>query len=85
MEDKFNITSAYLIRGFPEYFFTANMTLYRYPHNSGGKDYGLLKIKKQRHNRWLLKNNFYSERQLHHKIYMNPNPRVIVHVKNNPF
>lgn len=84
-KDNFIIISMWLIKGFPDYFFGNDKELYRYPYKSGRKNYGLLKIKKQPHNRWLLNGKFWSERQLVDKIYLNPNPGTFIKINDCTF
>ena len=84
-QDNFDIISKWLIKGFPEYFFGADKNLYRFPHKSGRNHYGLLKVKKQPHKRWLMHGKFWSENQLSDKTYLNPNPQVIVKGEQMPF
>lgn len=85
-KDNFDIISKWLIKGFPDYCFGSDKELYRFPHKSGRNNYGLLKVKKQPHNRWLIHGKFWSENQLADKIYLNPNPEVIISSLNDcPF
>ena len=84
-KDNFDIISKWLIKGFPEYFFGNDKELYRFPHKSGRNHYGLLKIKKQTHNRWLIKGKFWSEIQLQDKIYLNPKPEIMIRNEDLPF
>ena len=84
-QDNFDIISKWLIKGFPDYCFGNDKELYRFPHKSGRNYYGLLKVKKQPHNRWLIKGRFWSERQLQDKIYLNPEPKVLISKKDYPF
>ena len=84
-KDNFDIISKWLIKGFHEYFFGNDGELYRFPHKSGRNNYGLLKIKKQPHNRWLIKGKFWSERQLQDKIYLNENPDIMIRNEDLPF
>lgn len=83
--DNFDISSKWLILGFPEYCFGSDKELYKLPFNSGKNYYGLRKIKKQPYNRWLLKGKFWSEKQLLPKLYLNPNPKILIKNENNPF
>jgi hypothetical protein len=85
-QDNFDIISKWLINGFPDYCFGSDKELYRFPHKSGRNHYGLLKVKKQPHNRWLIHGKFWSENQLADKIYLNPNPEVLISSLNDcPF
>lgn len=84
-QEKIDILSKWLIRGFPEYCFGSDKELYRLPHNSGRNNYGLRKVKKQPHNRWLIHGKFWSENQLADKIYLNPEPQILVSLNDCPF
>lgn len=87
-QDNFDIISRWLIKGFQGYCFGSDKELYRLPYKSknGRNHYGLLKVKKQVHNRWLIHGKMWSERQLADKIYLNPNPQVIIESLNDcPF
>ena len=84
-KDNFDIISKWLIKGFPGYCFGSDNELYRFPHKSGTNHYGLLKVKKQPHKRWLIHGKFWSQRQLKSKIYLNQNPEIIVKVEQMPF
>jgi hypothetical protein len=80
-----DISSKWLIHGFPDYCFGSDKELYRLPFKSGKNCYSLRKVKKQIHNRWLLKGKFWSERQLKQKLFFNPNPQTIVKGEEMPF
>jgi hypothetical protein len=80
-----DISSKWLIHGFPDYCFGSDKELYRLPFQSGKNCYSLRKVKKQVHNRWLLNGKFWSERQLKQKLFLNPNPEAIVKGEEMPF
>lgn len=84
-QEKNDIISKWLIKGFEGYCFGSDKELYRLPFKSGLKYYGLRKIKKQVHNRWLINRKFWSERKLQPKIYLNPKPEVLIKVNETPF
>lgn len=84
-QEKNDIISKWLIRGFSEYCFGDDGELYRFPFKSGRNYYGLNKIKKQVHNRWLIHGKFWSEKQLKSKIYLNPNPEILIACNDMPF
>ena len=84
-QENIDISSKWLIRGFPDYCFGSDKELYRFPFNSGKNNYSLRKIKRQPHNRWLINGKFWSEKQLSDKIYLNPNPEIIIKNTNMPF
>ena len=80
-KENIDIISKWLIKGFPEYCFGSDGELYRFPHKSGRNHYGLLKVKKQPHKRWLIHGKFWSENQLANKIYLNPKPEILISKK----
>ena len=80
-----HIISKWRIKGFPDYCFGSDNELYRFPFKSGKNHYSLRQIKRQPHNRWLINGKFWSERQLADKIYLNPNPEIIVKNTDMPF
>jgi hypothetical protein len=84
-QDNFDIISKWLIKGFPDYCFGSDKELYRFPHKSGRNNYGLLKVKKQPHNRWVINGKFWSEKQLVQKLYLNPNPEILISKEEKPF
>lgn len=84
-QENIDIISKWFIRGFPEYCFGSDKELYRLPHKSGRNHYGLRKVKKQPHNRWLIHGKFWSENQLADKIYLNPEPQILVYLNDTPF
>jgi hypothetical protein len=84
-QNNIDIISKWLIKGFPDYCFGSDKELYRFPYKSGKNHYGLLQVKKQPHNRWLIHGKFWSERQLLDKIYLNPNPDALIKSEEMPF
>ena len=83
--DNFDIISKWLIKGFPEYCFGSDKELYKFPFKSARNHYGLNRVKKQPHNRWLLNGKFWSEKQLLPKLYLNPNPEILIKNEEMPF
>jgi len=80
-----DIFSKWLINGFPDYCFGSDKHLYRMPFKSGRNYFGLRRLKKQNPNRWKIASKWWSQNQLESKIYLNPNPEVIVKNQNMPF
>jgi hypothetical protein len=83
--DKSSITSKWLIRGLEGYCFGSDKELYRLPFKSGRNHFGLRKLKKQYPYRWRINNQWWSQNQLADKIYLNPNPEILVGDKDSPF
>lgn len=80
-----DIFSKWLINGFPDYCFGSDKELYRMPFKSGRNYFGLRRLKKQNPNRWKIAKKWWSQNQLESKIYLNPNPKVIVKNQDMPF
>jgi hypothetical protein len=83
--DKNGVFSKWLIKDINGYCFGSDKELYRIPFKSGRNHFGLRKIKKQHPNRWRINNQWYSERQLKSKLYLNPNPEILVPDCDMPF
>jgi hypothetical protein len=83
--DNNGIFSKWLIQGIEGYCFGSDKELYKLPFKSGRNHFGLRKIKKQYPNRWKLNGNWWSEKQLQGKIYLNPNPEKIIDCNDMPF
>jgi hypothetical protein len=79
------IYSKWLIKGIPNYCFGSDKEVYKLPFKSGRNYFGLRKLKKQHPNRWRINDEWWSERQLKDKIYLNPNPEILVHCEDQPF
>jgi hypothetical protein len=79
------IFSKWLIKGLDGFFFGSDKELYRLPFKSGRNHFGLRKLKKQDKNRWKVNSVWWSEKQLKDKIYLNPNPKMIIKNEENPF
>lgn len=79
------IFSKWLINGFSYYCFGSDKELYRLPFKSGRNYFGLRKLKKQPKNRWKINGKWWSEKQLKSKIYLNPNPEILVSLNDMPF
>ena len=85
-QDKNGITSKWLIEGVEGFCFGSDKELYRLPFQSGRNHFGVRRIKRQDKNRWKIKSVWWSERQLRGKIYLNPNPEVIIReISDCPF
>lgn len=80
-----DIFSKWLINGFPDYCFGSDKELYRMPFKSGRNYFGLRRLKKQNPNRWKIASKWWSQNQLESKIYLNPNPEIIVKNQDMPF
>ena len=84
--EKNGIVSKWLIHGIEGFCFGSDKNLYRLPFKSGRNNFGLRCLKKQPGNRWKINGFWYSERQLKSKIYLNPNPEVLIACKSDcPF
>lgn len=68
------MVSKWKIKGLGGYVFGENKKLYRLDFESKGKYYGIREIKKQKGNRYRINNQWYSERQLKSRIYLDDNP-----------
>lgn len=79
------IFSKWLIRGVDGFVFGSDKELYRLPFKSGRNHFGLRKLKKQDPNRWKIKSKWWSKTQLEDKLYLNPNPEVLVTGEEMPF
>lgn len=74
----FDISSKWIIEGFPYYVIGSDKEIYRLPFVSNKNYYELRKIKRQPHNRWLLNGKFWSIKQLKPKIKLNSNPQILI-------
>ncbi len=84
--EKNGIFSKWLIKGIEGFCFGSDKNLYRLPFESGRNHFGIRKLKKQPKDRWKINGVWWSERQLKQKIYINPNPEVIIECLNDcPF
>ena len=79
------IFSKWLIRGIDGFVFGSDKELYRLPFKSGRNHFGLRKLKKQVPNRWKIKSKWWSKTQLEDKLYLNPNPEILVTGEEMPF
>lgn len=82
---KKDIFSRWLISGMPGFCFGSDKELYRLPFVSNNNYYGIRKLKKQEKDRWKINGKWWSKRQLYKKIYLNPNPELIVKGEEMPF
>jgi hypothetical protein len=83
--DKNGIFAKWLIHGLDGYCFGSDFALYRLPFESDHKYYGLRKLKMQHPNRWIIKGKWWSKRQLKQKLYLNPDPFILIEDKDLPF
>ena len=79
------IFSKWMIKGIDGFVFGSDKELYRLPFKSGSNHFGLRKLKKQDRNRWKIKSKWWSQRQLEDKLYLNPNPEILVSKEEMPF
>ena len=73
------------IKGIDNYVFGEDGNLYKLPFEKNGKSYGLRLIKKQYPNRYRINNEWYSQRQLKHKLYLDEFPIKLFDSSNNIF
>lgn len=66
--------SKWRIKNIDGYVFGENKKLYKLPFKSNNKYYSLREIKKQPPNRYRINNEWWSEKQLRNKIYIDNNP-----------
>ena len=72
------VYSKWLIKGIEGFCFGSDHNLYRLPYESFNRWKALRLIKKQVHNRYKINGKWWSENQLRDKIYLNPDPEIIV-------
>lgn len=84
-QEKNGIFSKWLIHGIEGFCFGSDKNLYRLPFKSGRNHFGLRCLKKQPKDRWKINGVWWSERQLQSKIYLNPNPELLIENKDYPF
>lgn len=77
-KEKSGIVSKWLIQGIDGFCFGSDKELYRLPFKSSRNYFGLRKLKKQPKNRWKINGKWWSEKQLKSKIYLNPDPKIII-------
>lgn len=77
--------SKWRIKGIDNYVYGEDKKLYKLPYEKDKRGYGLRQIKKQYPNRYRINNQWYSERQLEDKLYLDPNPIVLVETKETPW
>ena len=84
---KSGIYSKWLIKGLEGFCFGSDKVFYKLPFSSGKNHYGLKAIKKQYPNRYRInQKKWISENQLKDRIYLNPNPELIIENKSDcPF
>lgn len=86
-KDKNGITSKWLINGIEGFCIGSDKKLYKFPFQSGKNHYGLKQISEdKKHRRYRINGKWWSKKQLKSKIYLNPNPEVIIKTLNDcPF
>jgi hypothetical protein len=85
MNENKHVLSKWLIKGIEGYCFGSDLEVYRMPFNSGRNNFGLRKLIKQHPNRWRINGVWWSQRQLKSKIYLNPEPEIIIDNEEKPF
>jgi hypothetical protein len=80
-----DVFSKWLIQGIEGFCFGSDKELYRLSFKSGRNYFGVRKLKRQKPNRWKINSVWWSERKLKEKIYLNPNPEIIVKLEDMPF
>ncbi len=84
-KEKNDIFSKWLIEGFPELVYGSDKNLYKLPFESHHKWKSLRKLKKQYPDRYKISGKWWSEKQLQSRIYLNPNPEIIIKGEEMPF
>lgn len=81
------IYSKWLIKGLEGFCFGSDKVFYKLPFKNGKNHYGIKAIKKQHPNRYRInQKKWLSEKQLKDRIYLNPNPELIINSLNDcPF
>lgn len=75
------VFSKWIIEGMKDYVFGSDGELYRLPFTTWPNHYGLRRIKIQKGNRWRIGDQWWSQRQLRHKVKINPNPQILIQAK----
>jgi len=79
------IFSKWLIHGFPDYCIGSDKELYRLPFKSGRNYFGLRRLKMQNPNRYKISGKWWSKSQLKNRVYLNPNPEILIETNDMPF
>jgi hypothetical protein len=79
------IFSKWLITGFSDYCIGSDKELYRLPFKSGCNYFGLRRLKIQNPNRYKILGKWWSKSQLKDKVYLNPNPEILIETNDMPF
>lgn len=77
--------SKWKISGIEGFVIGEDNNLYKLPFESNGKFYDLKQVKKQHPNRYWINGQWYSQRQLRPKLYIDPNPIELFKTKEMPF
>lgn len=72
------ISSKWLIKGFDGICIGSDKNFYKLPFKSGSNYYGIRKLKEQPGNRFKINGKWISKRQLKNKVYLNPNPEILI-------
>jgi len=79
------MVSKWRIEGIEGYVFGEDCKLYRLPFRSGRNNFGVREIKKQYPNRYRINGEWWSEKQLKDKLYIDESPIELFKTKNLPF
>lgn len=73
------------IKGLELFRFNIDGDLYRLPYTEGTRSYGFRLIKMQYSNRWRIRDQWYSKRQLRDKLILDDSPVMIYSTKETPW
>lgn len=77
--------SKWKIKGINNYLFGEDKKLYRLPYTKENKSYSLREIKLQDKKRYRINNQWWSQRQLEPKLYLDENPQVLFYTESMTF
>lgn len=77
--------SKWKIKGIDGYLFAEDGNLYKLPYVQGKRSYGLRLIKKQYPNRYRINGQWYSQRQLKHRLIKDEKPIKLIELEEHPF
>jgi hypothetical protein len=77
--------SKWRIEGIDDHVFGEDGKLYKLPYHKDGRYYGIREIKMQHPNRYRINNEWWSKRQLKHKIYLDEKPVKLYETEILPF
>lgn len=73
------------IKGLELFRFNEDFDLYRLPYTESNRNYSFRLIKMQYSNRWRIRNQWYSKRQLSDKLILDDSPVMIYSTKETPW